>query len=153
MLCGRDFAFMHLGRVTCRMQRRLSALARYPEEVQAASIKSKEFYEEHAARREYFYYVDMQARPVFLISESACACSASCSLVEASRAFGSSLAGPLVFGRHAPENRCHQSQVPQVPALLLLPGTCVTAVWLLSCERTERVVLHVAHGGCIQCHP
>lgn len=34
----------------------------YPEELQAMEIKSESFYEEAAARREYFYYIDLRGR-------------------------------------------------------------------------------------------
>jgi hypothetical protein len=37
-----------------------TATAAYPEELQARSVKPKEFYEEEAARRRYFYHVDLQ---------------------------------------------------------------------------------------------
>lgn len=34
----------------------------YPEDAQALDIKSEAFYDEHAAKRQYFYYIDLQGR-------------------------------------------------------------------------------------------
>jgi hypothetical protein len=42
--------------------RHCSVLVPYPEEAQLLSIKPKEFYELHAAKREYFYFIDLQGR-------------------------------------------------------------------------------------------